>query len=258
MDESFFQCYPFSFGGYASFRCNADGSSTLTPYSDSSCTTASGTPKTVSATHCNQAGATTKQYFTTSCFPPPAYALTGYLKLSICAATDDYFLFPLGTCTTFPGSSVGGVVYSAHKTTTQIKLEYQVFALRDCSDVGSHPQLLRTLNQTCTPNSAEKGSVIGTTLPALTKNHRYISFYPDNSCSFNVQQVYHVRDGFSVSITGAYAKFHCQADGSSTVQLFGTSDYSLTPTPSGSPFTVHPSACAAVGGVYLTTTCVPN
>ena len=154
-------------------------------------------------------------------------------------------------------SATTGVVYSAHKATTQIKLDYQAFFLRDCSDVGSHPQPLVTVNQTCTAGSVEEGSVIGTTLPALTKNHRYISFYPDSVCSFNVQQVYHVRDGCA-PIPGAYAKFHCQADGSSTVQLFGASDYSCSQTPTGSPFTVQPSACAAVGGVYLTTTCVPN
>ena len=257
LDQADFKCYPFNFGGYASFRCNADGSSTITPYSDSSCTTLSGNSETVSSTHCNQAGSTTKQYFTTSCFPPPVYALTGYFKLSVCAATDNYFMYPLGTCTTFPGEGIGGVVYSAHKTMTQIKLEYQSFSLRDCSDVGIFPTPPLTVNQTCTAGSVEEGSVIGTTLPALTKNHRYISFYPDNSCSGNVQQVLHVRDGCA-PIPGAYAKFHCQADGSSTVQLFGASDYSCSQTPTGFPFTVQPSACAAVGVVHLNTTCVPK
>ncbi len=257
LDQAFFQCYPFNFGGYASFKCNADGSSTITYYSDSSCTTLSSTPKTVGAAHCNQAGSTTQQYFTTACFPPPAYALTGYFKIAACGATDEYILYPLGTCATFPGSTTGGVVYSAHRTTTQVMLDYQAYSLRDCSDVGSHPQLFLALNKTCTSFSAEEGSVFGTALPALTKNHRYISFYADSGCSGNVQQVYHLRDGCA-PVPGGYAKLHCQPDGSSAVHLFGPSDFSCSQTPPVSNFTMLPSACVAVGGGYFSTTCVPK
>ena len=209
----------------------------------------------MSATDCNQAGSTTKQYFTTSCFPPIANALTGYFKLSACVAPDEYYLFPLGSCIPYSGSNAGGVVYSAHSSKTHIKLEYKAFALGDCSDVGSSSHVLTALNKTCTPGSVDKGDIVGTTLPSLTTNHRYISFYADSSCNGNVQEVAHVRNG-CVPIPGAYANFLCNHDGSSTVQLFGSNDYSCVQSANGAAVTVQASSCAAVGGVYFTTTCV--
>ena len=205
---------------------------------------------------CTSTGPTDRQYFSTSCVF--TYSLTGYFKDVSCSATDDFTLYPLGTCTTFPGSKKGGVVYSAHKTHTGIELKYQHFMLSNCSDTGTHEKVLLSLNKTCTPGSATAGSVLGTTtLPALTKHHRYISFYSDSGCSGNVQQVAHMRDGCA-PVPGGYANFQCQADGSSTVQLFGPSDnMCLSTAAPGGQFTVQPTTCTAVGGAYMTTVCFP-
>ena len=248
-------CFPFRYGGYASFVCNTDGSTTVTPFNDPSCTTSpSGPSSIVTATTCNPAGSTAQQYFTTTCFAPPKYTLTGYFKDTLCGAKDDFFLYPLGTCTTPYGSSTGRVVYSAHRSHTEIKLKYQIFQLPDCSDAGSHQKLLLTLNKTCSSSVGYEGSEIGTILPAPPRHHRYISFFPDSGCSENVQEVLHVRDGCA-PVPGGYAKFHCMSDGSSTVQMHGSSDSTCSLTPTGELLAVQPSACSAVGGVFMTTFC---
>ena len=176
----------------------------------------------------------------------------------ICGMSDDNFLYPLGTCTKLLGSSYqGGVVYSAHQTTNQFKLELKPYVLPDCSDVGGSLMLAMALNKTCTSNLAESGSMSGTSLPPLTQHHRYISFYADKGCNNNVLEVYHLRDGCAPIPGGGYAKFQCQSDGSSKVQLLGTNDNLCSASAITPSFTMQPSSCTAVGGVYMTTSCVP-
>lgn len=259
-DQSFFKCssiLSYDSASYASFKCNSDGTSTVTPYVDTSCILPSGSPFTINPTSCNVVvGSPIPKYFTTACSPPPAYALTGYFKQTLCAMTDDFFLYPLGTCTSFIGSTTGGVVFSTKSTATEIHLNYKYFQLSDCSDIGSPLQLAFTHNKTCSSGTFMKGSLIGTTLPTLVENHQSISFYPDNNCKGNVQQVYHMRDGCA-PVPGGFAKIKCKADGSSLVQLFASNDFSCSQTPVSAQITVQPSVCSELEGAYFTATCVP-
>lgn len=256
-DQALFKCYAFPLFGSGSFICNRDGSSTITFYSDNQCSQ-TGFPMNVAANACPYVGTYGQAYnyrLSTSCFPPPAYTLSGYYKKRDCQATDDYFLYPLGTCTTFFGNSTDYVVYSVQRTQTEIKLTYHRFQLPDCADVGSNKITLFHLEKTCLSTTGYASSVTNTSLPALTAQHRYISFYPDNNCQGNVQRVSHVRDGCA-AIPKGFAKFTCLSDGSSIVQMYGASDASCSQTPIGNETTVQPSTCFDLGTHYMTTTCL--
>ena len=267
MDQALFKCFEFwTGGGYASFKCNADGTSIITPYSDSSCITPSGSPYTVTPTSCHQAGSSTQQYFTTSCYPPPASTLIGYYKISPCSDGNVSYFFPLGICILppFPGFNAS-TLYHASRAGTAIELVNQYFEFSDCSDVGLKQTLLK-LSDTCTgPYRFFKASLMGTTLPSLTADHRYIRIYPDRDCQANVRMVGQMLDGCAALTPSIVAKFKCQADGSSVVQFFGDpvkffGGYSISCSqiPIGSPFTVLPSTCTAAEGFYFTTSCVPR
>ena len=263
-NQAQFSCYRFdgiyntSIAPYASFKCNANGTSTITPYSDMSCTLPKGSPFTIDPTSCTMAVSNTNQYFTTAC-APPATTLSGYYKMSLCASTEQFYLYPLGSCNTVPDSTHSRV-FSAQSNKTTVRLDVSFFASSDCSDMATAPLTRYDLNKTCSSGGRYKGSIIGTTLPTLTKGHRYINFYSDGSCSGNVQNIYHIRDGCT-QLPGfyAHATFKCHRDGSSTVQYFGRTDFNCSQAPIGRPMTVLPSECSLITpgyNDYLNTTCI--
>ena len=253
-----FQCFTLPSGGYGSFQCNHDGSSTVTPYSDQFCNTPSGSPYIVSEKICGPAG--TQKYvpaYMTSVCNPTKHSFSGYYDFSYCAAPDVVFKYPLGVCVApLPaGSSLRRVIYSFDGSVLPPKLEYSTYSLSDCSDVGSPKRILLTPSSTHCSNSKGSMALISkAALPKLSRGQRHISFFTDGNCSGIAQAVIMATDG-CIPIPYYNLRMQCNPDGSTSYQTFPRYDNKCSNAPLTGSFTVQPSECVLTYGGYIKTTC---
>ena len=251
-----YKCYDFPDGGFASFVCNSDGSSTVTPYSDNACTTQSGPSYMVSETVCAPAGS--MLFMKSVCRSP--HTLTGYYDYKYCSSPDTVFKYPLGTC---QNRTDYYMIYSASKNSSLYQLEYSTHAMGDCSDEATTQGVQLISNSTCSSSEMTEASISSPVLAPLESGQRYVMYYADSTCSTSPFSVTLTKDG-CIPVPGVpsygllWAALHCNPDGTSLIQLFDRRDTYCASMNLGDQVTVLPSDCSEVTpGFYLKTTCQP-
>ena len=248
---------------FASFSCSADGTSTIVPYSDSSCNSRTGVVLTIDSSTClYNFGA----YIRAACNSTSVsqnFHSSGYYDYIPCDANavSYYDKYPLGTCITlnnfFDGSPTY-LVYSAVETATSIDLEYSTYSTADCSGAGSSAQVLLTAPGDCSSPNGVTASISSAVVPPLQSGYRNISLYSDSSCSGNAQLITYSTDGcVPVSSYPFNMKLICNPDNSTTFLFFDDGDITCSGPPNPRTGTIQPSDCITLpAGNYFQTSCV--
>ena len=249
---------------YDSFICNANGTATIGPYSDSACTSAAGTAQTVNPNDCTYiSGVFVKAICNAALLMDQIIYTTGYYEYHHCDAPGITYQYPLGTCitlkktipqTAFPSTVY--LVYSATHSANSLNLEYSTYLTSNCSDAGSSKQVLLTAPGNCSSLNGVTASISSAVVPPLQSGYRNISLFSDRSCSGNPQIITHTTDGcIPISSFPFYVKLTCNPDNSTTLAFYN-SDVTCSSTNYGT-YAVQPSDCTPTGSsdFYFKTSC---
>ena len=253
--------------GYVSFTCNANGTSTVASYSDSSCTTSSGTAVTVEANTCFSILGVYVRAECNGTTPIKSNVQpSGYYDYHQCDASAlTLNKYPLGTCITFSNSFAASnfpstvyLSYSAVEYPTFLNLEFSTYYTPDCSDPGSSKQVLLSSASNCSSADSTMALISSPVIPPLQSGQRIITLFSDSNCGGNAQLITYTTDEcIPVNAAPTYVKFTCNPDNSTSFVLYSPGGFPCSGTPLNPPYIAQPSDCLSFpDGTYLTTSCV--